>query len=159
MKTVVRVCTLLLSISCTLALSQPTPQQIQQRQMEEERALQHEQEQREQQQRDALQMEKMREIDRQQAEEARQQAEKARAQAITAQENLYLLQQARLTGVRRRQRPKAARRLRMCPGLRFNRRLNLRFSPCRQFHRRSQSNRRTGRSATSPLLIRLASLR
>jgi 2-methylisocitrate lyase-like PEP mutase family enzyme len=36
----------------------------------------------------------MRQVDRQQAEDARQQAEKARAQAIAAQENLYLLQQA-----------------------------------------------------------------
>lgn len=93
MKPVLRVCKLLLSISCALALAQPTPQQIQQHQAAEERALQRELLQREQQQRDA-QMEKMREVDRQQAEEARQQAEKARAQAITAQENLYLQQQA-----------------------------------------------------------------
>jgi hypothetical protein len=91
MKPAVRVC-ILLSISCALAPAQPTPQQIQQHQMAEERALQREQEQREQEQRDA-QMEKMRDIDRQQAEDARERDEKARQQAITAQENLYVLQQ------------------------------------------------------------------
>jgi hypothetical protein len=92
MKSVARVCVVLISISGALALAQPTPQQIQQHQMAEERALQREQEQREQQQRDA-QMEKMREIDRQQSEDAREREEKARQQAITAQENLYVLQQ------------------------------------------------------------------
>jgi hypothetical protein len=93
MKPVLRICNLLISVSCVLLLAQPTPQQIQQRQMAVERELQREQEQREQQQRDA-QMEKMRDIDRQQAEDARRQAEKARAQAIATQENQYLLQQA-----------------------------------------------------------------
>jgi hypothetical protein len=92
MKPVLRACALLLSILCALALAQPTPQQIQDHQMAEERALQRDQQEREQQQHDA-QVEKMREVDRQQTEDARQQAEKARAQAITAQENLYLLQQ------------------------------------------------------------------
>ena len=89
MKPVLRFCKLLISISCALALAQPTPQQIHQRQMAEERALQHDQEQREQQQHQA-QIDQMRQIDRQQAEDARQQAEKARAQAIAAQENLHL---------------------------------------------------------------------
>jgi hypothetical protein len=92
MKPVLRFCKLLFSISCALALAQPTPQQIQQHQMAEERALQRDQEQRDAQQHQA-QMEQMRQIDRQQAEDARQQAEKARAQAIATQENLYLLQQ------------------------------------------------------------------
>ena len=92
MKLMLRFCKLLFSISCAFALAQPTPQQIQQRQMMEERALQRDQEQRDAQQHQA-QMEQMRQIDRQQAEDARQQAEKARAQAIATQENLYLLQQ------------------------------------------------------------------
>jgi hypothetical protein len=94
MKPVIQVCTLLISVCCTLAFAQPTPQQIQQHQMGEQRALQQrEQEQRDQQQRDS-QMEKMRQIDRQQAEDAHQLEEKARAKAIATQENLYLLQQA-----------------------------------------------------------------
>jgi uncharacterized Rmd1/YagE family protein len=91
MKPVLRFCTLLFSISCALALAQPTPEQIHQRQMTEERALQREQQQRDEQVRQA-QIDKMRQIDRQQAEEARQQAEKARAQAIATQENFYLQQ-------------------------------------------------------------------
>ena len=93
MKSVLRACGLLLSICCVLTIAQPTPQQIREHQLAEERALQREQQQQEQQQHDA-QMERMREIDRQQAEDARQRDEKARQQAITAQENLYLLQQA-----------------------------------------------------------------
>jgi len=92
MKPVVRFCKLLITISCALAFAQPTPQQIHQHQMAEERALQRDQEQRDAQIRQA-QANKMREIDRQQAEEARQQVEKARAQAIATQENFYLQQQ------------------------------------------------------------------
>jgi hypothetical protein len=92
MKPVVRFCSQLITIWCALAFAQPTPQQIQQHQMAEERALQREQEHRDEQIRQA-QIEKMRQDDRQQAEDARQQAEKARAQAIATQENLYLLQQ------------------------------------------------------------------
>ena len=59
--------------------------------MAEERALQRERQQQDEQIRQA-QIDKMREIDRQQTEEAHQQAEKARAQAIAAQENFYLQQ-------------------------------------------------------------------
>jgi fused signal recognition particle receptor len=92
MKPVVRFCKLLITISCALAFAQPTPQQIHQHQMAEERALQRDQEQRDEQIRQA-QIDKMREIDRQQAEEARQQVEKARAQAIATQENFYVQQQ------------------------------------------------------------------
>jgi hypothetical protein len=91
MKRVVRSCRLLITIWCALAFAQPTPQQIQQHQMAEERALQREQQQQDEQLRQA-QIDKMRQIDRQQAEEARQQAEKARAQAIATQENQYLQQ-------------------------------------------------------------------
>ncbi len=79
--------------AAALAFAQPTPQQIQRRQMAEERALQRDAEQREQKQHQA-QFEQMRQIDRQQAEDARGQAERAREQAIAAQEQLYLLQQA-----------------------------------------------------------------
>jgi leucyl aminopeptidase (aminopeptidase T) len=92
MKLVVRFCKMLITISCALAFAQPTPQQIHQHQIAEERALQRDQEQRDEQIHQA-QVDKMREIDRQQAEEARQQVEKARAQAITTQENVYLQQQ------------------------------------------------------------------
>ena len=53
MKPVLRFCKLLFSISCALALAQPTPQQIQQRQMMEERGLQRDREQRDEQIRQA----------------------------------------------------------------------------------------------------------
>jgi hypothetical protein len=70
-----------------------TPQQIQQRQQAQERALQREAEARDQQQHQA-QEEQMRAIDRQQAEDQREQnARAAQAQAIAAQEKLYMLQQ------------------------------------------------------------------
>ena len=79
-------------VSATLAFSQPTPQQIHQRQMEQEQALRSEAER--EQQRHQAQMEQMRQIDRQQAEDAREQAaQQARAAAIAAQQQQFLVQQ------------------------------------------------------------------
>jgi hypothetical protein len=70
-----------------------TPHQIQERQQAEERALQRESVARDQRQHEA-QIEQMRAIDRQQAEDQREQAARtAQAQAVAAQEQLYALQQ------------------------------------------------------------------
>lgn len=87
----------LFSALCALsfaAFAQRTPQQIQQRQLNVERAAQQDALNREAQVHQA-QMEQMRRIDRQQAEQQNQLTEQQlKAQALAAQEQLYRLQQA-----------------------------------------------------------------